>query len=110
MDDSTIWLLIILGIGALLWISAKISEAISDRRQREEQIRRAYEDQRLRAELPEFHFSKEKEDIQSIVPRFDFKTGYRCPKCGGLLVRRNGKYGRFLGCSNYPKCRYTRSI
>lgn len=31
----------------------------------------------------------------------------KCPKCGGDLVARNGKYGSFLGCSNYPKCKYT---
>lgn len=31
-----------------------------------------------------------------------------CPECGGKLVRRKGKYGTFIGCSNYPKCRYTR--
>ena len=30
-----------------------------------------------------------------------------CPKCGGKLVERKGKYGDFLGCSNYPRCRYT---
>ena len=30
-----------------------------------------------------------------------------CPKCGGRLVERNGKYGTFYGCSNYPKCRFT---
>lgn len=30
-----------------------------------------------------------------------------CPKCGGDLVERNGKYGTFIGCSNYPKCRFT---
>jgi len=30
----------------------------------------------------------------------------RCPRCGGDLVLRDGKYGRFYGCSNYPKCRY----
>lgn len=30
-----------------------------------------------------------------------------CPKCGGQLVERKGKYGRFLGCSNYPRCTYT---
>ncbi len=30
-----------------------------------------------------------------------------CPKCGGQLVRRNGAYGSFWGCSNYPTCRYT---
>ena len=30
-----------------------------------------------------------------------------CPECGGHLVQRNGRYGSFYGCSNYPKCRYT---
>ena len=30
-----------------------------------------------------------------------------CPKCGGELVLRKGKYGKFYGCSNYPKCRFT---
>ncbi|MBO4612420.1 MAG: NERD domain-containing protein [Bacteroidaceae bacterium] len=29
-----------------------------------------------------------------------------CPKCGGHLVKRKGKYGTFFGCSNYPKCKY----
>ena len=29
-----------------------------------------------------------------------------CPKCGGDLVVRNGKYGSFIGCSNYPKCKF----
>jgi hypothetical protein len=31
-----------------------------------------------------------------------------CPRCGGTLVERQGKYGAFWGCSNYPKCRYTK--
>ena len=30
-----------------------------------------------------------------------------CPKCGGNLVMRTGKYGTFYGCSNYPKCKFT---
>ncbi len=30
-----------------------------------------------------------------------------CPLCGGNLVLRNGKYGDFYGCSNFPRCRYT---
>lgn len=33
-----------------------------------------------------------------------------CPKCGSKLVKRNGKYGEFYGCSNFPNCKYTRSI
>ena len=30
-----------------------------------------------------------------------------CPRCGGNLVERTGKFGTFYGCSNYPKCKYT---
>ena len=33
-------------------------------------------------------------------------TGKTCPQCGGALVKRTGKYGEFVGCSNFPKCRY----
>ena len=32
----------------------------------------------------------------------------KCPFCGGELTLRNGKHGRFWGCSNYPKCKFTR--
>ena len=31
-----------------------------------------------------------------------------CEICGSELVIRTGKYGKFYGCSNYPKCRFTR--
>lgn len=31
----------------------------------------------------------------------------KCPKCGGQLVQRNGRYGSFYGCSNYPYCKFT---
>ena len=34
----------------------------------------------------------------------------RCPNCGNTLVERNGKNGFFLGCSNYPHCRFTASV
>ena len=30
-----------------------------------------------------------------------------CPRCKSELVERTGTYGKFLGCSSYPKCRYT---
>lgn len=33
-----------------------------------------------------------------------------CPRCGGELVKRKGKFGEFFGCSNYPGCRFTRNI
>ena len=36
-------------------------------------------------------------------------TGDTCPRCGGKLLERSGRYGPFLGCSGYPRCRFTRS-
>ena len=33
-----------------------------------------------------------------------------CPECGNWLQKRMGKYGRFLGCTSYPACGYTRNI
>lgn len=36
----------------------------------------------------------------------DKKTGEKCPECGSDLVVRKGKYGDFIACSNYPKCKY----
>lgn len=32
----------------------------------------------------------------------------KCPKCGGKLVKRNGKYGKFYGCENFSSgCKFT---
>ncbi len=38
------------------------------------------------------------------------KVGEKCPECGGELVYRNGRFGKFISCSNFPKCRYTRQL
>lgn len=48
----------------------------------------------------------ENQHIQSIGERFSEKEAVLqkgiCPRCGGELKLRNGKYGTFYGCSNYP--------
>ena len=41
------------------------------------------------------------------VPKVDVVE--RCPRCTGTLIARDGKFGPFFGCSNYPKCKYTKS-
>ena len=33
-------------------------------------------------------------------------SGETCEKCGQPLVYKNGRYGRFLACSGYPKCKH----
>lgn len=38
------------------------------------------------------------------------KIGEACPECGGELVIRQGRFGKFISCLNYPQCKYTRKI
>ena len=45
--------------------------------------------------------------IKEVKKEYDDET---CPVCGSKLKLRTGKYGNFLGCSNYPKCKYTRKV
>ncbi len=33
-----------------------------------------------------------------------------CPECGNELIKRSGRYGEFIGCKGFPKCRFTKSI
>jgi DNA topoisomerase-1 len=47
----------------------------------------------------------------------DYHTqhGTICPKCvdkrrSGILEIKSGKFGKFLGCNNYPKCTHTEDI
>ncbi|MFW9867034.1 MAG: type I DNA topoisomerase [Candidatus Thorarchaeota archaeon] len=39
--------------------------------------------------------------------RMETKPPKNCPQCGSELQEREGKYGKFLGCSNFPECKYT---
>ncbi|MFO7880990.1 MAG: type I DNA topoisomerase [Kosmotogaceae bacterium] len=40
----------------------------------------------------------------------DSKLDEKCPKCGAPLVKKRGRYGEFIACSAYPKCKYTRNV
>ena len=49
---------------------------------------------------------KNKEHVQNIrQTQAELRKGI-CPRCGGKLVEREGKYGKFFGCSNYPDCKF----
>ena len=45
-------------------------------------------------------------------PREDGSDPRSCPSCkvGRLSLKISGKYGAFIGCGNYPECRYTRQL
>ncbi len=50
---------------------------------------------------------KHAEDIRiKINNSRELEKNMICPKCGNKLIERNGKYGKFIGCSSYPKCKY----
>ena len=38
------------------------------------------------------------------------KTGEICPECGGELVFRSGRFGKFISCMNYPSCKYKKQL
>jgi len=49
-----------------------------------------------------------KKEIKS--QKIAIPIGRACPECGSELVRRNGRFGEFIACSGFPKCRYTEKI
>ena len=50
------------------------------------------------------------EIINKQITQIDHYDTTICPKCGGKLRIRNGKYGKFYGCSNYPNCEFTKPL
>ncbi len=58
-------------------------------------------------------FKERIDDTQENVQRSDVtqeKIDEKCPKCEGQLSIRLGRNGRFIGCTNYPECDYTRNL
>lgn len=61
------------------------------------------------------HFNRNLQVADDALPKVDLKkeveyVGRACPTCGNELVYREGRYGRFIGCSTFPKCRFTEQI
>ena len=48
-----------------------------------------------------------KKNIKSL--KIAIPTGENCPKCEAELLLRKGRYGEFIACSNFPKCKYTKN-
>jgi DNA topoisomerase-1 len=54
-------------------------------------------------------FKTSLERAEEAIPKIDQveELGRDCPECSNPLLIRWGRYGKFIGCSNFPKCRYT---
>ncbi|WP_457677997.1 type I DNA topoisomerase [Thermovibrio sp.] len=64
--------------------------------------------------LREFYFGefkglleKAEEELKSLKGE---EVGRSCPECGAPLLKIHGRYGAFIACSNYPKCKYKESL
>ena len=75
----------------------------------ESQIERIYDKLLPLTNVDKAKKEQHKQDV------WDRKHGLVCPRCGGRLVLRTANRGnnagsQFYGCSNYPKCKFTRNI
>lgn len=60
------------------------------------------------AELQKAHNGEitNRSHVQNIIKtQYELRSGI-CPRCGGNIVEKTGKYGTFYGCDNYPKCTF----
>lgn len=58
-------------------------------------------------------FEPEVENADQKIEKIAFKqqlVSENCPECGAPLVYKMGRYGKFIACSRFPDCRYTRAV
>lgn len=48
--------------------------------------------------------------VEAVKESINHQPEEKCLKCGSEMVLRKGSRGEFYGCSNFPKCRYTRNV
>jgi len=67
--------------------------------------------------IEEFYrqFATELDVADKALPKLELKkepefVGRDCPLSGHPLVYRQGRFGRFIGCSDFPRCRYTEQV
>jgi DNA topoisomerase-1 len=54
-----------------------------------------------------FHKNLETKTKEVNKEDFQEKLGRNCPDCGGELIMKFGRFGKFIACTNYPECKYT---
>lgn len=65
----------------------------------------------LKEFYPSFHEQIEKaSNTLEKVKMEDVLTGENCPECGAPILLKEGRYGKFAACKNYPTCKYTKNI
>jgi DNA topoisomerase-1 len=61
----------------------------------------------IRAFYEPFHKNLKSKTKEVKKEEFQEKLDRSCPDCGGELIMKFGRFGKFIACANYPNCRYT---
>ena len=88
------------GCDFVIWKNNKITDSIWSKKEIEIFLKNK------NIEINNIKYKLDEKNKYFISKNIDMKI---CPECGNKLVLRNGKNGKFLGCSNFPKCRYTKN-
>ncbi len=66
----------------------------------------------LPGNIPPWEFKRERYKLKQATGTVTDSGSGTCPKhnCDGRLVQRDGKFGAFVGCSNFPSCRFSCSL
>lgn len=89
----------IVDVSFTAWMEEQLDEIERGKAKRPELLGRFY---------PEFmrQLKEAKGKIERVRMREDEETGEQCPECGSPLVVKEGKFGRFVACSSFPRCKF----
>ena len=65
---------------------------------------------KIEKQIDEFESKLNFKELELNLKGLSYEKLIACPQCSGNLRIVNGRYGEFLGCSNYPHCKYTRNL
>lgn len=104
-----------LGIKALELLEEYFSSIINEKftAQLEEKLDEIEEGEKLWQEVLREFYPKFKQQVDIADGQLKKEVEYsdkKCPSCGALLVMKWSRKGKFLGCSAFPDCRYSRSL
>jgi len=93
----------IVDVSFTAWMEEQLDEIERGKADRVEVLGRFY---------PEFlrQLKEAEERIESVRMREDEETGESCPECGSPLVVKDGRFGRFVACSAFPKCKFKKPL
>jgi DNA topoisomerase-1 len=89
----------IVDLGFTAQMEEKLDEIAAGEREWVEVVRDFYE--------PFEEQVRHAEEVMPEVKAEPEKIDRTCPECGHQLIVRHGRFGKFIGCSNFPTCRYT---